>query len=198
MPICFNQTSPKKAGFYGVRGRVQCSQLSNAHQSNPKPLGPRSNEFWSFGHLTKKIGKGLLICNLQLHLQRNPPKKKKKSLDHVSHECRCRFLRMRWYGFSTLQTGDLARRLKCYTSIIHIMIYVYGCQPKNNGKTPQIIHLFIGFSMKFSPSILGYHYFWKHPYSTGIIRLPVRCQKARLLVIHLPNWVFARLPPQPM
>ena len=24
-----------------------------------------------------------------------------------------------------------------------------------NGKTPQIIHLFIGFSMKFSPSILG-------------------------------------------
>ena len=36
--------------------------------------------------------------------------------------------------------------------------------------TPQIVHLFIGFSMKFSPSILGYPYFGKHPFgesSTG-------------------------------
>ena len=33
-------------------------------------------------------------------------------------------------------------------------IYIYGCQPKNMGLNPQIIHLFIGFLL-FSPSILG-------------------------------------------
>ena len=35
---------------------------------------------------------------------------------------------------------------------------------ENGGFSPQIIHLFIGFSL-FSPSILGENpYFWKHPY----------------------------------
>ncbi len=47
----------------------------------------------------------------------------------------------------------------------------YGCQPKNSGENPlQIIHLFIGFSIKCSPSILGGKkippIFWggQHPY----------------------------------
>ena len=34
--------------------------------------------------------------------------------------------------------------------------YLYGCQPKNNGKTPQIIHLFIGFSMIFTIHFGGF------------------------------------------
>ncbi len=34
---------------------------------------------------------------------------------------------------------------------------------KNRGWAPQIIHLFIGFSLIIKPSIMGYHYFWKHP-----------------------------------
>ena len=33
---------------------------------------------------------------------------------------------------------------------------------KNRGKTSQIIHFNRVFHYK--PSILGYHYFWKHPY----------------------------------
>ncbi len=33
---------------------------------------------------------------------------------------------------------------------------------KNRGKTPQIIHFNKMFHYK--SSILGYHYFWKHPY----------------------------------
>ena len=32
-----------------------------------------------------------------------------------------------------------------------------------NGGTPQIIPILIGFST-YKPYILGYHYFWKHPY----------------------------------
>ena len=36
---------------------------------------------------------------------------------------------------------------------------------KNRGGPPQIIHLFIGFSIIFTKSILGYPYFWKHPYN---------------------------------
>ena len=38
----------------------------------------------------------------------------------------------------------------------------YGCQPKNHGKPPQIINFNGVFHYK--TSILGYHYFWKHPY----------------------------------
>ena len=38
-----------------------------------------------------------------------------------------------------------------------------GCQPKKNGKTPQIIHLFIGFSIVFTIHFGGVTpYFWKH------------------------------------
>ena len=36
-----------------------------------------------------------------------------------------------------------------------------GCWTKNRGKTPQIIHFNRVFHYK--PSILGCHYFWKHP-----------------------------------
>ena len=39
---------------------------------------------------------------------------------------------------------------------------IYGCQPKNGGVSSKSSNL-IGFSI-ISPSILGYHYFWKHPY----------------------------------
>ena len=48
---------------------------------------------------------------------------------------------------------------------LRILQLQYGCQPKNRGVfTPQIIHLFIGFS-----SILGKTpYFWKHPYPLPI------------------------------
>ena len=51
-----------------------------------------------------------------------------------------------------------ARRV-VVSNVSHIMniytyIYIYGCQPKNMGLNPQIIHLFIGFLL-FSPSILG-------------------------------------------
>ena len=38
----------------------------------------------------------------------------------------------------------------------------YGCFPKIVGFPPQIIHFKRDFHYK--PSILGYHYFWKHPY----------------------------------
>ena len=45
----------------------------------------------------------------------------------------------------------------------------YMAVSKNMGFNPQIIHLFIGFSMKFSPSILGYLSFIAAGY------LPQRC-----------------------
>ena len=35
---------------------------------------------------------------------------------------------------------------------------------KNRGFSPQIMNFKRGFPL-FSPSILGYHYFWKHPYT---------------------------------
>ena len=40
--------------------------------------------------------------------------------------------------------------------------YQYGCWTKNMGKPPKIIHFNRVFPYK--PSILRYHYFWKHPY----------------------------------
>ena len=43
----------------------------------------------------------------------------------------------------------------------HIYIYIWMF-PKIGRKTPQIIHFNRVFHYK--PSILGYHYFWKHPY----------------------------------
>ena len=40
-----------------------------------------------------------------------------------------------------------------------------GCWTKNrDGKSPQIIHLFIGFSIINHPFWGVYPYFWKHPY----------------------------------
>ena len=42
----------------------------------------------------------------------------------------------------------------------------YGCFQKIGGVSPQIIHFNRVFSYK--PSILGYPYFWKHPYVPGI------------------------------
>ena len=42
----------------------------------------------------------------------------------------------------------------------------YVCVSKNRG-TPQIIHFNRVFHYK--PSILGYHYFWKHPYVFSIV-----------------------------
>ena len=46
-----------------------------------------------------------------------------------------------------------------------------GCQPKNRGgeNPPKSSHLFIGLEPLFSPSILGYHYFWKHPNPESMI-----------------------------
>ena len=44
--------------------------------------------------------------------------------------------------------------------LLHIYIYI-GCWTKNRG-IPQIIHFNRDFPYK--PSILRYHYFWKHPY----------------------------------
>ena len=48
---------------------------------------------------------------------------------------------------------------------------IYGCQPKNRGGPPKVIHLFIGFFMKFSPSILGGQipvFLVKHPHQNPI------------------------------
>ncbi len=42
-----------------------------------------------------------------------------------------------------------------------------GCWTKNRGKTHQIIHFNRVFHYK--PSILGYPYFWKHPYFVGFL-----------------------------
>ena len=46
--------------------------------------------------------------------------------------------------------------------IANTLVTPYGCFPKNRGFSPQIIHLNRVFTYK--PSILGYPYFWKHPY----------------------------------
>ncbi len=45
---------------------------------------------------------------------------------------------------------------------------LYGCWTKNRGKPPKS-SILIGFSIiNYKPSILGYHYFWKHPYTQTI------------------------------
>ena len=55
-----------------------------------------------------------------------------------------------WRTLATWQTKRFLRR--------------YGCWTKNRGvKPPQIIHFNRVFHCK--PSMLGYHYFWKHPYN---------------------------------
>ena len=41
----------------------------------------------------------------------------------------------------------------------------YGCQPKNNGKTPQIIHISRVFHYVHHPFWWFSPYFWKHPYA---------------------------------
>ncbi len=65
------------------------------------------------------------------------------------------------------------RHEKYYTKKENIYIYIYTDVSKNRGETPQIIHFKRVFHYK--PSILGYHYFWKHPYilqSCRVILLP--------------------------
>ena len=42
------------------------------------------------------------------------------------------------------------------------LFLLLGVEPKIGGFTPQIIHLFIGFSLIFTIHF-GYHYFWKRP-----------------------------------
>ena len=46
---------------------------------------------------------------------------------------------------------------------VHFSKKSYGCWTKNRGEPPQIIH-FNRVWNHYEPSILGYHYFWKHPY----------------------------------
>ena len=57
-----------------------------------------------------------------------------------------------------------------------------GCFLKNGGFSPQIIHLFIGFSINYKPSILGAHpYFRKHPY---LCLGPISLQPCRQCQMH--------------
>ncbi len=43
-----------------------------------------------------------------------------------------------------------------------LILLSFGCWTKNRGKTPKIIHFNRVFHYK--PSILGFSYFWKHPF----------------------------------
>ena len=45
--------------------------------------------------------------------------------------------------------------------VTKVTTQTFGCWSKNSGFSPQIIHFNRVFHYK--PSILGYHYFWKHP-----------------------------------
>ena len=53
------------------------------------------------------------------------------------------------------------------------------------GKTPQIIHFNRVFPYK--PSILGYHYFWKHPY-TGILTACMLHSSCRNMAVSYGLW----------
>ena len=61
---------------------------------------------------------------------------------------------------------------------------------KNRGKTPQIIHFNRVFHYK--PSILGYHYFWKHPnvVSKCVISFPSFCYRGSK-TSSPPGWAYA-------
>ena len=48
----------------------------------------------------------------------------------------------------------------------HFLLIKYGCQPKNRGETPQIIHFNRVFHYK--PFIFRYPYFWKRPYRLSL------------------------------
>lgn len=143
---------PKKARFFFPpfrRGRFGAIDSQRSRFSNSK-LGPKSNESRSFGHLGKKKWKEF-ARNLQLHLWQFRKSTTEKKISNTG-PCAVFHLRTPWYGFSTLLTGDLARRLACYTSMcISVSWYTY---------------------------------------STGNMRLPVRCQETRL-VIHLPRYLLA-------
>ena len=51
-----------------------------------------------------------------------------------------------------------------FNDFLFSSIYCMGVS-KNSGFSPQIIHFNRDFQYK--PSILGYHYSWKHPYVPG-------------------------------
>ena len=71
-------------------------------------------------------------------------------------------------------------------------IFEYGCPSKIRGVLyTQIIHLFIGLSMKNSPSILGYHYFWKHLFLAG--EEEVTMVTKNLCVTHRMRMPYAQL-----
>ena len=72
--------------------------------------------------------------------------------------------------------------------------HLYMGVSENSGFSLQIIHLFIGFSM-FLPSILGYPYFWKHPYRSGLVHILWRKMfprgqicRSKVVVSHQPIW----------
>ena len=44
-----------------------------------------------------------------------------------------------------------------------------GVEPKIGVENPPNHPILIGLDPLFSPSILGYHYFWKHPYSSYML-----------------------------
>ena len=71
------------------------------------------------------------------------------------------------YPYETHESYDvspLARRLSSSSTarILYIIIRLNMGVSKSNGNYPQIIHFNRVFLYK--PSILGYPYFWKHPY----------------------------------
>ncbi len=70
----------------------------------------------------------------------------------------CRWSGLPWWNFCEVNEPSLRWNPGWWCWVVR-----YGCQPKNNGKTTQIIY-FNRVWNHYKPSILWYPYFWKHPY----------------------------------
>ena len=81
-----------------------------------------------------------------------------------------------WQGSKALPCkGGRCGRREMFKHMIYI--YIYGVS-KNRGVSPQIINFNRVFHYK--PSILGYHYFWKHPYIYTVYKLAISIFKIAL------------------
>ena len=96
-------------------------------------------------------------------LLRNPSSKatqlkQQRLLDHQRSKTRWWF--QKFFIFTPKPWGFMIQFDGCIF-FIHGLVKNHKLENQAS-KNIQIIHLFIGFSMKFSPSLLGYHYCWKH------------------------------------
>ena len=167
-----------------------CCFLDNSPQKNNKTAKQKTHTYtYTPVSCPKKITHNLYIHNLSIkHL--SPCRLVKKSRHDARWWPKPKRPLRQWFGASKLLKTSAPWRWMGLDgwNIWHDMIWVF---PKKG--YPQIIHFNKVFHYK--PSILGYHYFRKHPYVRGAVVLSISVNSTMIFpYTYTPQKLTAKAP----